>query len=425
MYSTVSHEDSERRELPRGRKEKSVVSAKALIASLSIGVLTLSACATGDKSSDQASAPSSVSPSLSPAPHSASTSRSVPSSTYSPFSTPVTDPLNDQLLSHEELSQKAARLIAVGVKNFDDAKKAVDEGVRHIFITSNTDLSILNGQGPDDRSLAELQRRTNNELTVSVDEEGGSVQRLSSIIGALPSARELGATATPDEVRDMMAEHARKMADLGITMDFAPDVDLDSGGTTSSNAIGDRAFSSDPKVVTAYGRAVIEGFQSAGIVPVIKHFPGHGRASGDSHTGLVTAPSLVDLENHDLRPFAELAQIPGVAVMVGHLKVYGLGDQPTSINPAAYSLLRSGQYAKAAPFQGIAITDDLTGMKAISGTYTGPEAAVAALSAGADVVLTTVTGDTVDIREAIVKAVQSGTLSQERILESVERSRRS
>ena len=134
----------------------------------------------------------------------------------------------------------AARLLGVGVTDYASAEQAVDLGVRHLFIGSQTDKSILNGQGDPKRSLAELQRRAGEPLTVSVDEEGGLVQRLTSLIGELPSAQQMAQTMTPDQVRDMMRVHGEKMRALGITVDFAPDVDLAGGQEISDNAIGSR-----------------------------------------------------------------------------------------------------------------------------------------------------------------------------------------
>ncbi|MGV0378463.1 glycoside hydrolase family 3 N-terminal domain-containing protein, partial [Corynebacterium bovis] len=219
--------------------------------------------------------------------------------------------------------QRAARTLAVGVTGFDDAAAAVDQGVRHLFIGSGTDMSILNGRGDPSRSLAELERRAGEPLTVSVDEEGGEVQRLAEVAGELPSARRMAATMTPEQVRALMADHGRAIRALGVTVDFAPDIDLDGGADATAGVIGSRAFSPDPATVTAYATAYAQGLLDAGVTPVVKHFPGHGHASGDSHTGSVSTPPL-DSIGPDLEPFAALSRMPGVGVMVGHVQVPGL-----------------------------------------------------------------------------------------------------
>lgn len=318
----------------------------------------------------------------------------------------------------EAVRRAAASTLSVGVTGFDDAAAAVDAGVRHIFIGSTTDQSLLNGQGDPARSLAALQERAGGDLTVSVDEEGGQVQRLADLTGPLPSAREMTATMAPAEVTELFTDHARKLRDLGITVDFAPDVDLDGGEAVSDNAIGDRAFSADPAVVVEYGRAVIDGLLAGGVTPVIKHFPGHGHATGDSHLGTVTTPPI-DQMGPDLQPFAELAQAPGVAVMVGHMQVPGFdvegvngAETPASLNPASYGLLRSG--VNGAPgFDGVIYTDDLTGMQAITDHFSPGDAVVTALRAGADAPLVSSGMDAAAVSgvlDAVVAAVADGSL---------------
>ena len=120
-------------------------------------------------------------------------------------------------------------------------------------------------------------------MAVSVDEEGGRVQRLASIIGSQPSPRILAARASPDEVYTIALERGRAMKELGITVDFAPVVDVTDA--PDDTVIGDRSFGSDPETVTAYAGAYARGLRDAGLLPVLKHFPGHGHGSGDSHTG--------------------------------------------------------------------------------------------------------------------------------------------
>ena len=322
--------------------------------------------------------------------------------------------------------EMAGRMLAVGVTTYESAEQAVDEGVRHLFIGSQTDQSILNGQGDPARSLAALEKRAGEPLTVSVDEEGGLVQRLSEIVGELPSAKEMAETMSPEQVRDLMAEHGKKIRDLGITVDFAPVVDLAGGQNVSDNAIGSRSFSADPQVVADYARAYSEGLQQAGVTPVLKHFPGHGHATGDSHLGAVTTPPLEQMQANDLLPFRELVDVEGMAVMVGHVEVPGLGEPlPSSVNPAAYKLLREGGYGPrhdAPGFDGVIYTDDLTGMKAVTDRYPGPEAAVAALEAGADVALAAAGAVEIpDVVEAIRVAIDDGRIPEERVRDSVNR----
>ena len=153
-------------------------------------------------------------------------------------------------------------------------------------------------------------------LAVSVDEEGGRVQRLSSLIGSQPSPRVLAQTHTPQEVHDIALQRGQAMRKLGITVDFAPVVDVTD--EADDEVIGDRSFGNDPAKVTEYAGAYAQGLRDAGLLPVLKHFPGHGHGSGDSHLGDVTTPPLAALQTDDLIPYRTLTTVAPVAVMVGH-----------------------------------------------------------------------------------------------------------
>ena len=138
--------------------------------------------------------------------------------------------------------------------------------------------------------------------------------------------------------------------------------------------IGDRSFGSDPAQVVDFAGAYAQGLRDAGLLPVLKHFPGHGHASGDSHAGGVVTPPLADLQDNDLVPYRTLTTQAPVAVMVGHMQVPGLtGSDPASLSPAAYGLLRSGDYG-GPPFNGLVFTDDLSSMGAITQRYGVAEA---------------------------------------------------
>lgn len=327
--------------------------------------------------------------------------------------------------------QLAARMLAVGVTDWDSAEAAVRAGVRHLFIGTGSDLNILNGQGDPERSLAALERIAGERLTISVDEEGGLVQRLQGIVGTLPSAREMASTMSTEQVRGMMYDHGRKLRAIGLTVDFAPVVDLGGGEDISDNAIGSRAFSADPEIASMYGWAYAQGLLDAGITPVLKHFPGHGHATGDSHLGGVTSPPLEELEKRDLVPFARLSTMPGIAVMVGHMEVPGLTEGPSSVDPAAYRLLREGGYSKgygtaadraAAPFNGMVFTDDLSGMKAVTDRFSPTDAVVAALVAGADQALTAAGSFNVEEAvQAIGQAIHEGRIDSARVYVAADR----
>jgi beta-N-acetylhexosaminidase len=252
-------------------------------------------------------------------------------------------------------------------------------------------------------------------LLVATDEEGGDVQRLEAF-GAIPAAADVPATMNPDQAAAMITRHAGTLHTLGVDMVFAPVVDvLPPGG---GGPIGRRSFGSDPAVVIEYAAAYVRGWTAAGVTPVLKHFPGHGAATGDTHDGGAVVAPLDELRVRDLLPYAELNGL-GADVMVGHLSVPGLTDAdalPASLSPAAYALLRA-EYAGDST---LLITDAL-GMSAISDRFSLPEAATQSIRAGADVVIFTDTDATADVLAQLAAAVADGSLSRQRVVDAAAR----
>jgi beta-N-acetylhexosaminidase len=316
------------------------------------------------------------------------------------------------------IRDKLAQLLMVGVRNADDARAVVaDQHVGGIFIGSWTDLSMLT-----DGSLTAISKNAGPlPLAVSVDEEGGRVSRLRSLIGESPSARVLAQTQSPDEVYGLALERGHKMRGLGITIDFAPDVDVTDA--PDDTVIGDRSFGATPDKVTAYAGAYARGLRDAGLLPVLKHFPGHGHGSGDSHTaGAVTTPPLAELQNNDLVPYRTLVTATPVGVMIGHLEVPGLtGDQPASLSPAAVQLLRQGTGYHGPPFGGPVFSDDLSSMAAINQHFTVPDAVLRALQAGIDTALWVTTDEVPAVLDRLEKAVAANELPMPGVDASVQR----
>ena len=265
---------------------------------------------------------------------------------------------------------------------------------------------------------------------VTVDQEGGRVSRLSDLGIDSPSARELATTSTPAQVRRIAAKTGAALKRLGINVDFAPDADV--SDESDDEVIGDRSFSDDPAVVARYAGAFADGLRDAGVMPVFKHFPGHGHGSGDSHTGTVRTPPLSQLKNDDLVPYRTLLPgpstrtVPTAGVMVGHLIVPGLtGDElPASISAPAMRLLRTGNGYGGKAFDGPIFTDDLSGMAAISARYGIEEAVVRALTAGADLALWLSTDKVPAVLSALTSAVRAKRLSEAQVDRSVARSLR-
>lgn len=324
-----------------------------------------------------------------------------------------------ELLAALPIRDKLAQLVMVGVRDAADARAVVtNHRVGGIFIGSWTDLTILT-----DGSLKEIAGNGGVlPLAVSVDEEGGRVARLASLIGKSPSAKELARTHSVEQVRALAAERGRKMADLGITVDFAPVVDVVDAGTDDDTVIGDRSFGSDPAKVTEYAGAYAQGLRDAGVLPVLKHFPGHGHGSGDSHTaGVVVTPPLAQLQDNDLVPYRTLVTQAPVAVMLGHLKVPGLTDEPASLSPAVVQLLRTGTGYQGPAFDGLVFSDDLSSMAAITAHYGVAEAALRSLQAGIDIALWVTTDEVSEVLDRLEQAVAAGELKQESVEASLAR----
>jgi beta-N-acetylhexosaminidase len=260
-----------------------------------------------------------------------------------------------------------------------------------------------------------LALQSAGRLLIAIDEEGGRVQRIEKVYGSIPSAASQGPTTS--DIERLGVDRGRQLQASGINMDFAPVVDL--RRAASESVIGDRAYGDDARTVSERGGAFAAGLRNAGVIPTLKHFPGHGSA-GDSHRGSVRSEPFDALRSSDLVPFSELSRAPGVAVMVGHLDVPGLTepDTPASLSSAAYRLLRS-----EIGFDGLAVTDDLSGMLAVRNRMAAPEAGTLAVTAGADLALMQTSKYYDATVAAIVSAVEKGRLPESRLDEAVRRIR--
>ncbi len=268
------------------------------------------------------------------------------------------------------------------------------------------------GVGADDlRSrLAELEAASRHGLIVSTDEEGGDVQRLRSL-ATLASQRRVSQELDPAGAADLIADHGGIVRAVGVDMVLGPVIDVQPNvGTVPLQP--SRFFDGDPQLVADYAAAYLEGWDRAGLLATLKHYPGHGAASGDTHITAGVTPSLDDLREFDLRPYRDLAmQAAAVdaAVMVGHLTVPGLTDGvPATRSPAAVEYLRNELgYGDA-----LLITDAL-GMAAVG--LPEPEAAVLALAAGIDVVLFTLTSQTDEVIDELEQAVIDGRIDEDHV----------
>jgi beta-N-acetylhexosaminidase len=262
--------------------------------------------------------------------------------------------------------------------------------------------------------LREFKSHSEIPLLVATDEEGGRVQRMASL-GRVPSAAEVALSLSVEQAAELIRRHARLVRDAGVDIVLGPVVDVspDSG----PGPIGSRSFGSDPNVVTDYARAYVEAWRSVGIIPVLKHFPGHGAATADSHYSRSATAPLDVLMARDLIPYADLADT-GTAVMVGHLDTPGLTDGEDV--PASLSRVAVTEFLRGTMGYGDALViSDALGMDAVDMSV--PDAAVRSLAAGVDVAIFSEIDATPAVIGRIERAVLAGELPVERLNEAVGR----
>jgi beta-N-acetylhexosaminidase len=256
---------------------------------------------------------------------------------------------------------------------------------------------------------------------VGADEEGGMVSQLSAFWDVPPSARAVASSGGPPLVKDLATRTARRLLALGINLDFAPVVDIHSN--PKNPVIGIRSFGTAPSQVSACGRAAVEGFHAAGVIPVAKHFPGHGDTSLDSHIASPRLDLTMDqLSMRELRPF-EAAMQAGVPVMMtGHLLVPALDPDPAhtaTLSPA----IVTGLLRERLRFAGVVVTDALE-MHGATALGSHGEVAVRAIEAGVDLLLySKLEPGPEEALAALREALGSGRLAPERVAASLERIR--
>lgn len=273
--------------------------------------------------------------------------------------------------------------------------------------------------------VAELARAA-RELTpdvppwVSVDQEGGRVARLRRPFTEWPPMRALGRANSDDLTRRFARALADELAAVGITLDFAPVLDVLTN--RSNTAIGDRALGDDAATVARLGAVIIDELQRAGVAACGKHFPGHGDTQADSHDDLPIVEHPPDrLRAIEFEPFRAAVRAKVASLMVGHVLAAAFDQtRPASLSPAVVRLIRDDL-----GFDGVVFTDDLD-MGAITKHWSMPDAVVEAVAAGCDGVL--ICQGTADSQyaslEALVRALEDQRLPYSRVEEALKRQQR-
>lgn len=263
--------------------------------------------------------------------------------------------------------------------------------------------------------LSNTATQSRYPIFLAVDEEGGSVSR---VAGSSIDVTKVGDMAAIGESGDVAQAYEAGLTigtylnDLGFNTDFAPVADVAGGG---NSALGDRVFGADAQLVGDMVSNVVEGIEGTGVSSCLKHFPGIGYLEGDTHDGRVeTSKTLDEMRNSDFIPFKAGIEAGADFVMVSHVTVADADTVPATLSKTIMTDVLRNELG----FQGVIITDALN-MSAITEYYTTEEAAVQAIAAGADMLL--MPDDFQTAYNAVLAAVQDGTISEERIDESLER----
>jgi beta-N-acetylhexosaminidase len=329
-------------------------------------------------------------------------------------------PYIDKLLEDMTLEEKLGQMMLFGFEGVDVTGDTAD------FINKYRPGGIIlyakNIESKEQvASLArELQKLGANDkgigMFICTDQEGGRVSRLPGA-KKYPSARELARDSSVEHVADIAADMAMQLKEMGINMNLAPVLDIDSN--PNNPVIGDRAFGNNPDIVWQYAEGFIDGTQKTGVIPVVKHYPGHGDTSVDSHTGLpVLDHSRERVMDFEMIPFKKAVDKGVPAIMTAHIVFTRIDPE----HPATMSKAMLGDILRQDfGYNGVVMTDDLD-MAAIHQYYGVGNAAVSAINAGADILLVAQRKDSmIEVFDALKRAVDDGQITVDRIDGSVRR----
>ena len=349
-----------------------------------------------------------------PTPTPAATPSATPTPTPEP--TPTPDPVAEALAAMTT-QEKVGQLLVAGI----GGTEAGEDGLQAIQDYQVGGVILFGRNVESAQQLADLTNELktlngdNTPLFLCVDQEGGRVDRMPPEVDDLSSAYDyIAAGGDPLERGKVLAAQC---AAFGFNLDFSTCLDIWSN--PDNTVIGDRAYGSDPHTVTSAGLAVNQGLEQGGVIPVVKHFPGHGDTSTDSHVDLpVVDKTAEELQEFELIPFQAAIDQGTPCVMVAHILMTQIDpDLPASLSPKVVD----GLLRQEMGYDGVVCTDDLT-MGAISNTYGMGEAAVMAVEAGCDLLLVCHEADNLTAaRDALLSAVDAGRISMERLDESVYR----
>ena len=338
-----------------------------------------------------------------------------------------TDPVEEQaaqLVSQMTLEDKIAQMFVItpnALTGYASGVTAAGDTTKEAYQSRPAD----NLTDPEQTTtmlsnMQEIAReRTGLPVFLCVDEEGGSVARIAGNdafgVTDVGNMSDIGASGDVQNAYNAGSTIGSYLAALGFNVDFAPVADVLTN--PDNQVIGQRSFGSDAQTVAGMVTSELQGLSAAGVYGMVKHFPGHGSTSGDSHDGAVsTDKTLEELMAEELVPFQSAIDGGVNFVMVGHISAPNVtGDNaPATLSKVLITDVLRGQMG----YNGIVITDAMN-MEAITGFYNSDKAAVLAVTAGADMIL--MPADYNTAYTGILNAVNDGTITEERINESVTR----
>ncbi|ANX01222.1 glycoside hydrolase family 3 [Thermoclostridium stercorarium subsp. leptospartum DSM 9219] len=346
--------------------------------------------------------------------------------TVSPAPEPVeADPVKT-ILENMTIDEKIGQLFILSMRNLDATNAAleINENIENAVKTYKPGGVILFAENiktisQTTKLIDELQKLSEIPLFVAVDEEGGTVSRItkSSAMHAtvFPGNSEIGKTGNPDIARQVASAIAREIASLGFNMNFAPVADVNTN--PDNPVIGPRAYGNDPEEVSSMVAAAVNGIQGRSVSAVLKHFPGHGDTGTDTHYGTaVVSHTRERLFSTELLPFIAGIREGADGIMTAHILTPNIPGEnvPATLKAEILTKILRNELG----FEGLIITDALN-MKAITSHYTADEAAVKAFLAGADILL--MPEDPELAFSGIKKAYADGLITLDRLNESVER----
>lgn len=321
-------------------------------------------------------------------------------------------------ISQMSLKEKIGQMIIISYEKeytdeLDNILKVVKPGG---FIVFPQNISTYDGTV---EYISKVKSTADIPMIISIDQEGGRVQRIKNMsdvnVQTIPAMLELGKTNDTTLSYDVGAVLAKEIAAFGINTDFAPTLDVFSN--PNNTVIGNRAFGTDYQTVINMALPFVNGMESQGIIPTFKHFPGHGDTTSDSHVELpVVTKTKEELYQNELLTFKAAIESNAQMIMTAHIALPNITGDYT---PATLSkVIVNDILREELGFKGVVITDAIN-MKALRDNYTLEEICNYSINAGVDIILMPL--DPIEASNTIENLVNNGTISEERINESVNR----